>query len=741
MVDDFEREARLAKYAQIVGAQGRDAERVARLQQTREDRAVRAQEALGYFTQLQNTRDGDAFALQMENWCRQPGFERFRGQNGQMFLKQVIAAGEPGESAELLADVLQAPSTDEGAARKIRDCVEFADRVNKGGQPAPGRAPFLLSFFWALQDTQRWPAAWTTTVSALRDLGWLVLTEERADDYLSFAALVRELGDPFEVEHALYWFGKNRWVGLAPSLVARCERAFEFAHSHDPTVQLGQSAELNVRALLGGVRMAGQGLQQRVAAALGGPVKVGYSIIHAGDKYRWWAWTGWAPAKSKSYMTLWVTREGVFVGLYPGHAHKGWYAEAGAIARDNRPLGYQSFRPYDNSDFGVLETISAIDTGWEWMLGRLIPGETALDSPALGDEVVRIAADFKPLLDLLSAAVQTTTEKPEITELTSHHDLTELVAEFRSARPFPSPKDEQARSDRETMAAQLTVDELEIADPGPFKALISTTQYGSPGPQSRLNATLNQLDDDGLARFFALIADVLWGNDPVEQRIDRALTDTAGFKGLGESVIMKLLSIAQPDRFVPVFPFKGDMGKAKLMRLIGLSPPAADLSRGTKQVLANDSIREVLEPLFPGDAWAQGQFLYWLRTRAEKDPDTDDEPDVIGAMADELFLPRATIDDWVSLLREKKQIIFYGPPGTGKTFVAQRLAETLAGNPSRKVLVQFHPSTSYEDFFEGYRPEVTPDGQMAIRCGSRDGDRRDQSSQSAEGPRRTVVPT
>jgi 5-methylcytosine-specific restriction protein B len=61
----------------------------------------------------------------------------------------------------------------------------------------------------------------------------------------------------------------------------------------------------------------------------------------------------------------------------------------------------------------------------------------------------------------------------------------------------------------------------------------------------------------------------------------------------------------------------------------------------------------------------------------------------------------ATID----LLRDKRQLILYGPPGTGKTYLAQALAEYLAtatGGEYR--LVQFHPSYSYEDFFEGFRP-------------------------------------
>lgn len=80
-------------------------------------------------------------------------------------------------------------------------------------------------------------------------------------------------------------------------------------------------------------------------------------------------------------------------------------------------------------------------------------------------------------------------------------------------------------------------------------------------------------------------------------------------------------------------------------------------------------------------------------------------PPVSEEVAHKLFLPQ----DWlqhevVDLLAEKCQVIFFGPPGTGKTLVAQRLAQDLTRNGGSWDLIQFHPSYSYEDFFEGYRP-------------------------------------
>ncbi len=79
----------------------------------------------------------------------------------------------------------------------------------------------------------------------------------------------------------------------------------------------------------------------------------------------------------------------------------------------------------------------------------------------------------------------------------------------------------------------------------------------------------------------------------------------------------------------------------------------------------------------------------------------------LGSLAKDLHVPVSFLQDVALLLRDKGQVIFQGPPGTGKTFVAQRLAETLAGSQDRVTLVQFHPSYSYEDFVEGYRPTMS----------------------------------
>ncbi|MFE9389143.1 DUF4357 domain-containing protein [Streptomyces sp. NPDC006784] len=85
-------------------------------------------------------------------------------------------------------------------------------------------------------------------------------------------------------------------------------------------------------------------------------------------------------------------------------------------------------------------------------------------------------------------------------------------------------------------------------------------------------------------------------------------------------------------------------------------------------------------------------------------------PPVTDALADRLLVhDRAWLDEIRELLVDEKQLVFYGPPGTGKTYLAMKLAEHFGGGPEQVKIVQFHPSYSYEDFFEGFRPVEDPE--------------------------------
>ena len=117
--------------------------------------------------------------------------------------------------------------------------------------------------------------------------------------------------------------------------------------------------------------------------------------------------------------------------------------------------------------------------------------------------------------------------------------------------------------------------------------------------------------------------------------------------------------------------------------------------------------------------WLSKDDHFWNLPFYEEDtqPPTPASPSLsdLYELAKELFLtePANFLEDIVTLLYDKKQVIFQGPPGTGKTYVAQKLANHLAGSDERVTLVQFHPSYAYEDFVQGFRPTLK-DGQAGF---------------------------
>ena len=80
------------------------------------------------------------------------------------------------------------------------------------------------------------------------------------------------------------------------------------------------------------------------------------------------------------------------------------------------------------------------------------------------------------------------------------------------------------------------------------------------------------------------------------------------------------------------------------------------------------------------------------------------------------------IDDIISLLHYKPQIILQGPPGTGKTREAKRIAKALLGlgendgleSNEQFKLIQFHPSYSYEDFVRGIVAKPNEEGNGIV---------------------------
>ena len=130
-------------------------------------------------------------------------------------------------------------------------------------------------------------------------------------------------------------------------------------------------------------------------------------------------------------------------------------------------------------------------------------------------------------------------------------------------------------------------------------------------------------------------------------------------------------------------------------------PTEEDLDRRLEQ------IRLAIEPKYG----SRDHFFYMDSIRTQWDSAYKPEPlsppeDLWSHLAQELLWQPEHLQEIIEDLQEKRQVIFYGPPGTGKTYVAREIAKRCKLNGGDFEIVQFHPSYSYEDFVQGFRPKL-----------------------------------
>jgi 5-methylcytosine-specific restriction protein B len=148
----------------------------------------------------------------------------------------------------------------------------------------------------------------------------------------------------------------------------------------------------------------------------------------------------------------------------------------------------------------------------------------------------------------------------------------------------------------------------------------------------------------------------------------------------------------------------------------------ADLPRHVQRQLATPGIIvdvtrvvQALQALLPAEAEAEADDA--ATPAAVVEPVPEGFRPLTEEFAASLHMDLEPLQEIAELLEENRQLVLYGPPGTGKTYLAKHLAAELAGDPTdeRVKLVQFHPSYAYEDFFEGFRPDKTDEGQVSFK--------------------------
>ncbi len=661
-----------------------------------------AEEARPFLEALRRTRDLSAFQAGTDRWVRSFA-SGYAGTAGQMIINQINKISpDPDQAVTVLLDALSTPVDLADAVRKIRLLADHLQRIRVGAHPSPKRAPFVASYYWGLEDAKAWPVAWPKSTDYMDYCTGASEYDDQGDRYFELYRYAMELdGDPLRFEQVAAWWADERPVIVDEVL---CDRVA----LREGARERGDDPELyraNARALVAVAHHIGASLETQVAEATGRTLKWHKpALMWDGVWPRGDLWVDWrVPGTYGLSVRAWLNRHGLAIGL----------------------------RPYPDGDAGATErAVEVIEshqlTGYEVLAGggSRLGKDVGFIGGGSGEVIYArwFERDALRSLDVRAEVLQSAREvAPLIAELTGdsamrqdEDELAAIVQEFKNATGYPTPGHEQDQADRRDFAKLLDPDELAIVDRADLRRIWNTGRYGGTGPMSILNTSLRDADEAEYHRILKTFSYLCWGQDAPATRINRVLEEEAlRVKGFGESVIMKMLAITHPEQFITVYPYTGPKGKLRMLKLLGIATPTAS-TRGELQVASNDALRARLDRYFPGDALGVGAFLYWYAERDEEPP-TETVSDPLDDLAEKLLVDRAFIDDVVALLEDKRQVVFYGPPGTGKTYFARKLAEALVPAAERRPVVQFHPSTSYEDFFEGYRPETDADGVMTYR--------------------------
>ena len=255
----------------------------------------------------------------------------------------------------------------------------------------------------------------------------------------------------------------------------------------------------------------------------------------------------------------------------------------------------------------------------------------------------------------------------------------------------------------------------------PMKTLTEWTMY--PDAVAAMEAliagkTVTDTTDGGPRRWWLTANPKIWSFSDISIGDEQSYT-LYNEKGNPRRILKNLLA-AQPGDMVVGYE---SQPTKRIVALCEISRPHDEERMYFKKV--RDLVGEATYEAFKDDATLSDmEFMknpngsFFALTEAEYARIMDyfeDEASPVASMPDkyadedflsDVFMEPAEFEELKSLLQRKQNVILQGAPGTGKTYAAKRLAWAMMGckDASRVQQVQFHQSTSYDDFVYGYRP-------------------------------------
>ena len=721
-----------------------------------------ADKALAIRDRLATDGDLERFQTEFRALANQHGGGLFKGPHRAGYVTSMIKnTDDPAELARLLIDGLTVPRDRSSAAQKLCALIEHAIRIKVRGYPFPGVANNFLSFFWSMEQESRWPVVsgvgerfmdfvtgenWSGNWSNYSQLS----DDETRENYLRYmdhqSAPVGEDGrnrypgesylrymdrigqlddDPYRYQVVARWWRSRRPLFLDPVLVERCA----FGRGPDSASVPVQLRRVNAEALVAISGYLGRELIKDVSAVLDYEPELVKLVRDLNtDQPRSDLWVSWRNQEYMLDLRLWINHQGVAIGVTPELQGPDWLAEAADTCKN---IEVEGFRMMGTRGSSHGDDVGFAGRAGSFIYGRWYEPEQLADLD-LRTEVREVSSAARPVIEALISRAR----RRKI----SGDPLGSDIEQFLQETGYPGELDIGNKEVQPAFRQMLLSDNLPTVEPTRLRKIWAGQRlgYGNPGIQSTLSASVKNAADAEYQRILNTFDFLCWGEGDDADRIDAVLDDSSyKVRGLGESVVLKLLAICHPDRYLCVYPYRGIRGKLRMLQVLGLEEPSRGASIGRRHVEANDRLRARLEPLFPDDPWGMMKFLYWYADQKHKPQNGG--PDPIEVAAKDLLVDRRFLDDIVELLEDKGQVILYGPPGTGKTYLAQRLAKALAPDSDYRALVQFHPSTSYEDFFEGYRPEPTEDGGISYSLTSGPLARMAEHAENRPGRRHIMV--
>lgn len=180
---------------------------------------------------LNGTMPLSDFKPEIDRLNKQNELWGFKGIKGQMFFNLIYnACVDEDELTSELKSALACPADESAAKSRIRNFASYVRRIgddhvtagnSKASRPKPSSIPFFLSYFWQIQEPDKWPVFFTNSVQVLSDLNLYQQADDLAEAYIDYTRLHNELQAVFskvsgksftlyDVEHVWWHVGQEK---------------------------------------------------------------------------------------------------------------------------------------------------------------------------------------------------------------------------------------------------------------------------------------------------------------------------------------------------------------------------------------------------------------------------------------------------------------------------------------------------------------------------------------------------